>query len=55
MVGAAIVRRGVETEEQWRQLCGFGVQLGQGHFFGRPMPPEELLTCPRRRTGPRRA
>jgi diguanylate cyclase (GGDEF)-like protein len=47
MVGAKICAEGVETEEQWQQLCGFGVHLGQGHFFGRPMPPEELLTMPR--------
>jgi EAL domain-containing protein (putative c-di-GMP-specific phosphodiesterase class I) len=47
MVGAKVCAEKVETEEQWRQLCGFGVHLGQGHFFGRPMPPEELLTMPR--------
>jgi EAL domain-containing protein (putative c-di-GMP-specific phosphodiesterase class I) len=47
MVGARICAEGVETEEQWRQLCGFGVHLGQGHFFGRAMPPEDLLTMPR--------
>lgn len=47
MVGAEICAEGVETEEQWRQLVGFGVQFGQGHFFGRPMPPEELLALPR--------
>ena len=46
-VGAAICAEGVETEEQWRQLTAFGVQFGQGHFFGRPMPPEELLALPR--------
>ena len=47
LVGARICAEGVETEEQWQQLRGLGVQLAQGYFFGRPMLPEELLTLPR--------
>ena len=54
LVGARICAERVETEEQWRQLCGLGVHLGQGHFFGRPMPPEELLALPRDTVAPRR-
>ena len=46
-VGAQICAEGVETEAQWQQLMSFGVQLGQGYYFGRPMPPEELLALPR--------
>ena len=52
-VGAMVCAEGVETEEQWRQMCSFGVHLGQGHFFGRPMPPEELLALPRDTVPPR--
>ena len=52
-VDAMVCAEGVETEEQWRQLCDLGVELGQGHFFGRPMPAEELLALPRD-TVPRR-
>ncbi len=47
LVGAKVCAERVETEEQWQQLRGLGVHLAQGHFFGRPMPPEELMTLPR--------
>ncbi len=53
--GARVCAEGVETEEQWRQLCDVGIHLGQGHFFGRPMPPEELLSLPRDTVAPRLA
>jgi diguanylate cyclase (GGDEF)-like protein len=53
--GAMICAEGVETEEQWRELCAFGIHFGQGHFFGRPMPPEELLATPRDTVSPRLA
>jgi diguanylate cyclase (GGDEF)-like protein len=46
-VGAKVCAEGVETEDQWRRLRDAGIKLGQGHFFGRPMPPEELLALPR--------
>jgi len=54
-VGAKVCAEGVETEETFRQVCGLGIQLGQGHFFGRPMPPEELLELPRDTVLPRLA
>jgi EAL domain-containing protein (putative c-di-GMP-specific phosphodiesterase class I) len=52
-VGAQVCAERVETEEQWRELCKLGVELGQGHFFGRPMPPQELLALPRDTAPPR--
>jgi len=54
-VGAMVCAEGVETEETWRQVCDLGIQLGQGHFFGRPMPPAELLELPRDTVPPRLA
>jgi EAL domain-containing protein (putative c-di-GMP-specific phosphodiesterase class I) len=51
-VGAVVCAQGIETEEQWRALCDLGVRLGQGHFFGRPMPPDELLALPRDTVAP---
>jgi diguanylate cyclase (GGDEF)-like protein len=39
LVGARICAEGVETEAQWRELQSLGVHLGQGWFFGRPVPP----------------
>ena len=35
----ADVAEGVETAEQLRLLCSLGCDMGQGHFWGRPLPP----------------
>jgi len=42
--GLVTVAEGVETAEQLRLLRGLGCDMGQGHFWGRPLPPESLLS-----------
>jgi diguanylate cyclase (GGDEF)-like protein/PAS domain S-box-containing protein len=42
--GLQTVAEGVETAEQLRLLRGLGCDMGQGHFWARPMPPETLLS-----------
>ncbi|HTW08546.1 MAG TPA: EAL domain-containing protein [Acidimicrobiales bacterium] len=42
--GLQTVAEGVETAEQLRLLRSLGCDLGQGHFWGRPLPPEDLLS-----------
>lgn len=37
-----LVAEGIEAEGQWRHLHSMGVHMGQGYFFGRPTPPEEI-------------
>jgi len=41
-LGLSTVAEGVETREQAEMLRWLGCELGQGWFFGRPMPGEEL-------------
>jgi diguanylate cyclase (GGDEF)-like protein/PAS domain S-box-containing protein len=41
--GLQTVAEGVETAEQLRLLRSLGCDMGQGHFWGRPLPPEILL------------
>ena len=38
--GCRLVAEGVETEEEADTLKMLGVEFGQGHWFGRPEPPE---------------
>ena len=38
------VAEGVETAEQLRLLRSLGCDMGQGHFWARPLPPETLLS-----------
>jgi len=33
---------GIETEAEWRFLAERGCELGQGYFFSRPVPAEEI-------------
>ena len=40
--GAKVVAEGVETREDALGLRDAGVDHGQGWFFGRPGPPEQL-------------
>jgi EAL domain-containing protein (putative c-di-GMP-specific phosphodiesterase class I) len=40
--GARVVAEGVETADEAAALCALGVDLGQGWYFGRPCPPEDL-------------
>lgn len=42
-LGLRVVAEGVEDEPTWRRLAALGCQVGQGWFFARPMPAEELL------------
>jgi EAL domain-containing protein (putative c-di-GMP-specific phosphodiesterase class I) len=39
---------GIETEAEWRFLVERGCQLGQGFYFARPMPAEDILAMHRR-------
>ena len=42
--GLQTVAEGVETADQLRLLRGLGCDMGQGHFWARPLPPETLLS-----------
>lgn len=39
-----LVAEGVETQQQAQLVQAAGCQRGQGYYFGRPQPPEGLLT-----------
>jgi EAL domain-containing protein (putative c-di-GMP-specific phosphodiesterase class I) len=49
-LGMESLAEGIETEAEWRFLADRGCPLGQGYFFSRPVPPEEILAR-HRRTG----
>jgi len=49
-LGMTPLAEGIETEEEWRFLADRGCELGQGYFFSRPVPPEEILALHRRST-----
>ncbi len=38
-IGSRVIAEGIETEQEYEMVRGFGVQLGQGYFFGAPGPP----------------
>jgi len=42
-LGLRVVAEGVEDEATWRRLAEAGCHVGQGWFFARPMPADELL------------
>ena len=48
-LGMTTLAEGIETEGEWRFLAEQGCELGQGYFFSRPIPAEELTE--RIRTG----
>jgi diguanylate cyclase (GGDEF)-like protein/PAS domain S-box-containing protein len=41
-LGLITVAEGIETQEQAEMMLWLGCELGQGYFFGRPMPAENL-------------
>jgi diguanylate cyclase (GGDEF)-like protein len=41
-LGLAVVAEGVETQDDWDALRGYGCTLAQGYLIGKPMPPDEL-------------
>lgn len=40
--GLHTVAEGIETEEQYNHLRAAGVELGQGYWYGRPLPASEM-------------
>ena len=41
-IGLTVIAEGVETAEQAEVLEAMGVELAQGYYFARPMPPDAL-------------
>jgi EAL domain-containing protein (putative c-di-GMP-specific phosphodiesterase class I) len=37
-----VIAEGIEHENQLDELVGAGCDFGQGYFFGRPTPPDEI-------------
>ncbi|HYJ61332.1 MAG TPA: EAL domain-containing protein [Actinomycetota bacterium] len=48
-LGMVTLAEGIETEEEWRFLADRGCPFGQGYFFSRPIPAEEITAMYRRR------
>jgi EAL domain-containing protein (putative c-di-GMP-specific phosphodiesterase class I) len=49
-LGMISFAEGIETEAEWRALVARGCERGQGYFFSRPVPAEEIVAI-RRRAG----
>jgi diguanylate cyclase (GGDEF)-like protein/PAS domain S-box-containing protein len=47
-LGMIALAEGIETEAEWRFLADRGCRLGQGYFFSRPVPANEILALHRR-------
>ncbi|MGZ8565751.1 MAG: putative bifunctional diguanylate cyclase/phosphodiesterase [Actinomycetota bacterium] len=47
-LGMRPLAEGIETEAEWRFLADRGCEHGQGFFFSRPVPGEEILAMHRR-------
>ncbi|MEH7609843.1 EAL domain-containing protein, partial [Gottfriedia acidiceleris] len=43
-LGFKFVAEGVETEEQMKMLKNLNCDIGQGYYFNRPLPLEEICT-----------
>jgi diguanylate cyclase (GGDEF)-like protein/PAS domain S-box-containing protein len=41
-LGMTTLAEGIETEAEWRFLAERGCELGQGYYFSRPVPAEEI-------------
>ena len=44
-IGLATVAEGIETQEQAEMMLWLRCDLGQGYFYGRPIPAEGLAAC----------
>ena len=42
-LGMTPLAEGIETVEQWKFLLDRGCQIGQGYYFSRPIPADDLL------------
>ena len=42
-LGLRVVAEGVEDKQTWQRLAAAGCHVGQGWFYARPMPADELL------------
>ncbi len=42
-LGMTVVSEGIEDQETWDLLSGFGCDIAQGYFIARPMPGDQLL------------
>ena len=49
-LGMVPLAEGIETEGEWRFLADRGCELGQGYFFSRPVPAQDILAMHRRAT-----
>ncbi|MGZ5301162.1 MAG: putative bifunctional diguanylate cyclase/phosphodiesterase [Actinomycetota bacterium] len=47
-LGMIALAEGIETEAEWRFLADHGCALGQGYYFSRPVPADEILALHRR-------
>jgi diguanylate cyclase (GGDEF)-like protein/PAS domain S-box-containing protein len=47
-LGMTALAEGIETEAEWRALMERGCLLGQGFFFSRPVPADEIVAIHRR-------
>ena len=44
-LGYRVVAEGIETQEVYDALIGFGCDEGQGYFMAKPMPASDLKVC----------
>ena len=42
-LGMTTLAEGIETEAEWRFLAERGCELGQGYYFSRPVPADEIV------------
>ncbi len=47
-LGMSALAEGIETEGEWRFLVDRGCPLGQGYYFSRPVPADEIMALHRR-------